>query len=176
MSFRDRFAIVTAISAFALSLFNFGEQHLWNQHSLKASVAAINPSDSLITASILLVNGGKHYETLYSARFIFSDDLSTGGGQVSAESIGPIVLAPGEAVVEELTAKMPSIEELREDGTVKATSSGIHLGVDFVPVRPSGEIPEDSRIFRFTELKYSGSRQVGASPRPGDSSGLIDLF
>lgn len=61
------------------------------------SVAAIDHSNSMIVATILFVNARKHYESLYSARFIFSDDLSTGGGQFSREFIGLIVLAPGQA-------------------------------------------------------------------------------
>ena len=89
-----------------------------DQDVLRASVVHDEEVADRLRASVLLVNAGKNYETLFSARrFIYLDDLSAGGGSMSKEGIGPIVLKPGEAVVVPLDASSPDIVRLREDGT-----------------------------------------------------------
>ncbi|MCU1268173.1 MAG: hypothetical protein JWM21_4491 [Acidobacteria bacterium] len=176
LSIKDKIAIVASIVALGLSLYAFVRDTLLNQHVLRASVVSIDEKGDRLLASILLVNAGKHYETLYKARFIYSDDLSTGGGATSNEFVGPIVVKPGEAVVLTLDASKPNIQKLRDDGTIKNPKSGIHLGVIFDPLTPSGQLKDDSKIFRFTELLFSGSERAGSKPRPGDNDRLIDLL
>ena len=54
--------------------------------------------------------------------------------------------------------------------------SGIHLGVIFDAVTPKGELREDSKIFRLTELLYDGDIRGGNKPRERDNSKFIDLL
>ena len=75
-----------------------------------------------------------------------------------------------------LETTSPDIKALRENGTIKDSKSGIHLGVIFDALTPAGELREDSKIFRFTELLYDGERRVGNKPRQGDNTGLINLL
>lgn len=176
LSLNDKFSIGFASVALALSLFTFVRDTFIDQNVLRASVVHIEEVGGRLHASILLVNSGKNYETLYSAKFIYSDDLSLGGGSVSKESVGPLVLKPGEAVVVKLDAAMPDIVRLREDGTIKNPRSGIHLGVIFDALTPSGELREDSRIYRVTEFLYDGAILRGRGSRKGDNDKLIDLL
>jgi hypothetical protein len=175
LSIKDKIAIVASVIALCLSLFSFFKDSVLNQHVLRASVVGIEEQDTKIRASILLVNAGKHYETLYRARFIYSNDLSTGGGSMSKESVGPVALKPGEATVLTLEAPGPDIRQLRENGTV-SNSSGIHLGVAFNVVTPSGKLLDDDKIYRCTEMLFDGDKPTGNKPRPGDTDGLIDLL
>jgi hypothetical protein len=176
LSVKDKIAIVASVVALCLSLFGFFRDSVVNQHVLRASVVNVDRKNDRLVATILFVNAGKHYETLWKARFIYSDDLSKGGGAVSNESIGPIVFKPGEALVISLDAAMPNITALREDGTIRDPKSGLHVGVVFDAVTPSGELREDSKIFRFTEMFFDGDQSAGAKPRPGDHDRLIDLL
>src|SRR5262249_44870593 len=157
LSIKDKIAIVASVVALFLSLIAFFRDSVLNQHVLRASVVNIEEGNGRLQALVLLVNAGKHYETLYQAHFIYSDDLSKGGGSVSQESVGPVVLKPGEAVVLKLDAAEPDIQKLREDGTIKTPNSGIHLGVIFDAVSPSGELRKDSKTFRFTEMIFEGT-------------------
>lgn len=176
LSVKDKVAIVASLVALCLSLFAFFRDSVLNQHVLKAKVVSVEERGDRLVASILLVNAGKHYETLYKARFIYSDDLSRGGGSLSNEILGPVVLKPGEAVVLSLDAVKPDIKSLRENGTIKNPKSGIHLGVIFDALTPSGELREDGKIFRFTEFLFDDTQPAGAKPRPGDNDTLIDLL
>jgi len=124
LSIKDKIAIVASVVALCLSLIAFFRDSVLNQHVLRASVVSIEEGNNRLRASVLLVNAGKHYETLYQARFIYSDDLSKGGGSVSQESVRPVVLKPGEAVVLKLDAAEPDIQKLREDGTIKIRNPG----------------------------------------------------
>jgi hypothetical protein len=176
LSTKDKITIVTSVVALCLSLFVFFRDSVLNQHVLRASVVNIEEESDRLRASILLVNAGKHYETLYRAQFIYSNDLSTRGGSLSREFVGPVVLKPGEAVVLKLDAIKPDIQRLREDGIIKNPKSGIHLGVIFNAVTPSGELREDGKIFRFTEMLFDGGQRAGNKPRTGDHDRLIDLL
>jgi len=80
LSIRDKVSLVASIVAVVLSLFAFFRDSVLHQHVLRASVVSLEEEGGRLRANILLVNAGKHYETLYEARFIYSDDLSTGGG------------------------------------------------------------------------------------------------
>ncbi len=176
LSLKDKIALVAAVIAVFTSVLALGRDYIFGQHVLRASVVRVDEAEGKLRADILLVNSGKHYETLYEARFIYSDDLSRGGGLVSKESVGPIVLEPGKATVLRLETTSPDIKVLREAGTIKDSKSGIHLGVIFDALTPAGELREDSKIFRFTELLYDGERRVGNKPRQGDNTGLINLL
>jgi hypothetical protein len=169
-SLKDKVAITASIVAIFVSLLALGREYIFAQHVLRASVVHMDEADGKLRADILLVNSGKHYETLYEARFIFSDDLSLGAGSLSEEAVGPIALEPGKAAVVRLETNQPDIKALREDGTIKDPKSGIHLGVI------AGELRKDSKIFRLTELLFDGERRAGNRPRRGDNSGLIDLL
>lgn len=176
LSIKDKIAIVASVIALCLSLFGFFRDSVLNQHVLRASVVNVDQKDDRLVATILFVNAGKHYETLWKARFIYSDDLSKGGGSVSNESFGPVVFKPGEASVLTLDTAKPNITALREDGTIQDPKSGIHVGVIFDAVTPTGELREDSKIFRFTEMFFDGDLPAGSKPRPGDHDKLIDLL
>src|SRR5262245_42312992 len=106
----------------------------------------------------------------HSGYFVYSDDLSTEGGSVSPESVGPFVIEAGKAIQVRLTAAHPKIEALRADGTI--TGAGVHLGVWFNTITPKGELPERGVIFRVTELHYAGEERIGAKPRVGHHKGL----
>jgi hypothetical protein len=175
-SLKDKVAITASIVAIFGSLLALGREYIFAQHVLRASVVHMDEADGKLRADILLVNSGKHYETLYEARFIFSDDLSLGAGSLSEEAVGPIALEPGKAAVVRLETNQPDIKALREDGTIKDPKSGIHLGVIFDALTPAGELRKDSKIFRLTELLFDGERRAGNRPRRGDNSGLIDLL
>src|SRR5215467_1377236 len=106
---KDKISVLASIVALIISLFGFFRDSILNQHVLRAAVVAIDDGrmPKKLTAKVLLVNAGKHYETLYSARFIFADDLTKGGGSLSREGIGPTVLKPGEAMVLSLDGTLP---------------------------------------------------------------------
>ena len=176
MSLKDKVAVVASIIAIIISLVTFFKDQLFGQHVLRASVVAIEDSKDKLSADILLVNAGKHSETLYKAQFIFSDDLSQGGGSVSNEFVGPVVLEPGKATVVRLTTANPDIRVLRDEGVIENAKSGIHAGVIFNALTPSGELLEASKIYRFTEFIYNGDQKVGHKPRQGDNNALIDLL
>ena len=109
-------------------------------------------------------------------RFIFSEDLSTGGSHLSSESLGPKVVKPGEAVVLHLESMSPDIESFRDSDDTKKPDSGIHIGVAFSALTPSGELREEDKIFCFTEMQYNGYRRIGNKPRTGNNKSLIDLL
>ncbi|MFN0108694.1 MAG: hypothetical protein ACKVZH_07545 [Blastocatellia bacterium] len=176
LSIKDKIAIVASLAVLGLSLFAFVRDSVLNQHVLRASVVSVEEENGRLLASILLVNAGKHYETLYKAGFIYSEDLSTGGGSLSKEVVGPVVVKPGEALVLKLDASKPEIQRLRDEGIIKNPKSGIHLGVIFDPLTPSGQLRENSKIFRVTELLFDGAQRAGSKPRPGDHDGLIDML
>lgn len=175
---KDKIAIVASVIAIAISITTFFKDNIFGQHALKASVVAIDSrsDESKLYADILLVNPGKHSEILFRAQFIFSDNLSKGGGLLSSESIGPIVLEPGKAALVRLESSNPTIAGLRENGTIKDAQDGFHVGVVFDVLTPSGELREDSKIFRITEFHFAGEDHVGSKPRPKDNNGFIDLI
>jgi hypothetical protein len=178
MSFKDKLAIFASIVAVTISITTFFRDNLFGQHILKASVVAIDCYSDHTTckADILLVNPGKHAEVLFKAQFIFSGDLSRGGGQLSKESVGPVVLESGKAIMIHLETAAPTVATLREQGLLPSTQNSIHLGVIFDALTPAGELREDSKIFRITAFTFSDTGLVGSKPRPGDSVGLIDLL
>jgi hypothetical protein len=176
LSFHGKITIVTSIVALVISIFTFSREYIFAQHVLRASVIRVEEEAGKLRADILLVNAGKHYETLYKLGFIYSEDLSMGGGSLSKETIGPIVLKPGTATVVQLEANYPDIKELRDSGIIKDPKSGIHLGVIFDIVTPSGELSEKGKLYRFTEMQFNGERRGGNKPRPGDHDKLIDLL
>lgn len=178
MNLKDKIAVVASTVALAISIVTFFKENLFGQHVLKASVVAIDSQSnpSTLRADILLVNSGKHTEVLYKAQFIFSADLSKGGGLLSKEFVGPIVLEAGKAALIRLETSNLTIEALREDEAIKETQSGVHVGVIFDALTPSGELREESKIYRVTEFKFVDGKHVGSKPRQGDRDGLIDLF
>ena len=175
--FRDYLTLSIAIVAFLMSGYTFIDNNFLHQHVLKASVISINPNKDSLSCTILIVNTGKSYETLYSSKFIFSDNLNKGGGAVSHESIGPIVVPPKQAIIVHLTTKMPNIQELKDDGTIPKTSMMIHTGVLFDIIDKKGNLPEDGKIYKFTQFEFDSTGQnVGAKPMKGDNEGMIDLL
>lgn len=176
LTIKDKIAIVVSVVALGLSLFSFFRDSVMYQHVLRASVVEIGGRAGRLHATILLVNAGKHYETLYQARFLYSDDLSKGQGSWGTEKLGPLVLKPGEAVVLTLDSRMPDIEKLRKEGIIKTSAkSGIHLGVTFNVVTPSGEMKDDT-IIRVTEMFFTGTEWTGSGQRPGDHNTFVDLI
>lgn len=179
MAFKDKLTIIGTIVALTISLVTFFRDNLFGQHILKASVVYFDSDSdpSKWKANILLVNSGKHTEVLFNANFIFAADLARGGGSILKEAVGPIVLEPGKATVLHLEATAPTNEVLQEDGLLRSAQSGVHVGVLFNALTPSDELRDDhDKIYRLTELKYSGTNRYGAKPRPGDNDGLIDLL
>ena len=92
-------------------------------------------------------------------------------------------MKPGEAVVLDLDAAMPDIQNLRTQAALSDPTAltrpnfGVHVGVIFNALTPSGELLDGSeKIYRFTEMTFDGSHHVGNKPRRGDNSGLIDLL
>jgi hypothetical protein len=67
-----RITFSIAIMAFALSAYNFINDNFFHQHVLRAAVVSLEEKSNKIGAKILLINGGKHHETLYQARFLFN--------------------------------------------------------------------------------------------------------
>jgi hypothetical protein len=176
MTLKDKVAIIGSAIAVVISVVSFFRDNIFAQHVLRATVVAIDVGTEKLSADVLIVNSGKHSETLYKAYFLFSEDLSTGGGSMSREFVGPLVIEAGKAVHSRLTAARPSIEDLRADGTIKNPASGVHLGVSFDSVTPRGDLPERGKIYRVTELFYIGNGVASARPRPGDHKQLIDIL
>lgn len=170
-------AIVTSILALMVAAFLPVRDAFFGQHVLRASVVSLEEASGQITATILLVNAGRNYETLYKARFIFSDDLASGGGSLSKESVGPLVIPPGQAKVVQLKAPTPNVLTLREQGVIKRPSGGVHLGVLFDVISQAGELPEEGKVYRITELLYDASGvRTGNKPRTGDHNSLLALL
>ena len=164
-----RITLGLAILAFALSLYNFIEQHFVRQHVLKAAVVSLEEDADTLRAKLLLVNEGKNVETLYSARFLFA------GNTFGKAILGPITLKPGEARLEVLNEPLPTAQRLRDSGVLKSNEDKLHIAVEFLPITRDGKVEEDGTIYGFTEWKFSGDKMVGASPIAGDQSGLVDL-
>lgn len=175
---KDRVALAGSVIAIIISVVSFFKDNLFGQHVLRASVVAINTMnpEKELRATVLLVNSGKHTEVLYKARFIYSADLNTTGGSLSKEEVGPVVLEPGQATLVELRSPFPSIDDLRQMGRLKEGAGTLHLGVVLDALTPSGDLKEESRIYKITELKFSGNDLVGAKPKPNDTSGLLSLL
>lgn len=112
----------------------------------------IEHSDTTLATQILVINSGKHYETIYQARFILADDLSTGGGSLSKDIVGPIVIQPGQAVVLKLATPAFSFQKYKEEGVISQNASGIHVGVNFLVVDENGTLKD--KTYRITEFKY----------------------
>lgn len=164
-----RIGLVLSILAFVLSLYNFINQHFANQHVLKAAVISLHEDAETMSAKLLLVNTGKNYETLYSARFLFDGDT------YGKASLGPLVLKPGEARVEILSDPLPSAKSLRDSGILEPNEDKVHIAVEFLPVTHDGKLEESGTVYGFTEWKFSGDVKVGAAPIAGDLNGLVNL-
>ena len=69
----DKVVIITSVAALVLSLWSLIRDSFLDQHVLRASVVGIDEDRQKQTlhAKVLLVNGGKNYETLFSARIEF---------------------------------------------------------------------------------------------------------
>ena len=163
-----RVGFALSIAAFALSVFNFAHDHLVAQHVLRAAVVAIDGRGDSTAVRILLVNEGKHDETLYSARLLFN------GKTYGRSVLGPRVLKSGEAHVDSLV-EVIDVASLREDGTVPPGSDRLGVAVEFTPVTRVGAIREDGLVYGFTHWWLAGNAVVGASPHPTDKKGLVDL-
>jgi hypothetical protein len=164
-----RIALVLSILAFALSLYNFVDQHFVGQHVLKAAVVSLQDDADTLKAKLLLINEGKNVETLYSARFLFA------GNTFGKATLGPITLKPGESRLETLSEPLPTAQRLRDSGVLKPNEDKLHIAVEFLPITRDGKVEEDGTIYGFTEWKFSGDAKVGASPIAGDQNGLVDL-
>lgn len=164
-----RIGLMLSILAFALSLYNFINQHFANQHVLKAAIVSLQDDAETLNAKLLLVNAGKNYETLYSARFLFNGDT------YGKATLGPFVLKPGEARVEILSEPLPTAKSLRESGVLEPNEDKLHIAVEFLPITHDGKLEEGGTIYGFTEWKFSGDGRVGAVPIAGDLNGVVNL-
>lgn len=68
LSLKDKVALVAAVIAVFTSVLALGRDYIFGQHVLRASVVRVDEAEGKLRADILLVNSGKHYETLYEAR------------------------------------------------------------------------------------------------------------
>lgn len=174
---KDIITLCISIAALLMSAYTFIANNFLNQHALKASVVSIGSTKDSLKCTILLVNSGKSYETVYAAQFIFSDNLNKGGGSLSPEAIGPFVIPPNQAMIATLTTKSPDIKEFWEDGTVSKDSTHIHTGVQFDIIDKKGSLPEVGKIFKFTRLSFdAAANRTGTKPMEGDNKGMIDLL
>jgi hypothetical protein len=175
---KDYLTLTISIVAILMSGYTFINDNFLHQHDLKASVVNISlPNSDSLSCTILIVNSGKSYETLYSASFIFSGDLNKGGGRVSHESIGPLVIPPNQAIISKLTTKVPDIRELKQEGTIPGTSMFIHTGIEFNVVDKKGDLPEDGKIYKITQLRFDSSgKWNGSNPMKDDNEGMIELL
>lgn len=177
LSMKDKLTITISIIALLISLYTFLSANFLDQHVFKGSVVSIDWEKDSLVANILLVNNGKSYETLYSARFIFGEDISSGGGTLSPEKIGPIVVPPNQAILAKLQMLRPNIDTLHKYLVVPASSFNLHLGVLFDVIDKNGNLPEDGKIYHFTVLKFDSS---GLTPSAGrkatDDSTMIRLL
>src|SRR5690554_6135952 len=112
LKYRDSLTLSISIIAFFMSGYTFLINNFLDQHVLKASVVSIDENQDSLSCNILIVNTGKSYETIYSARFIFSNNLNKGGGSLSNDKIGPIIIPPKQAIIATLTTKMLDLEHL----------------------------------------------------------------
>lgn len=164
-----RTGLVLSVLAFALSLYNFINQHFANQHVLRAAVISLHEDAGTMNAKLLLVNAGKNYETLYSARFLFN------GTTYGKTTLGPLVLKPGEARVEILSEPLPSAKSLRDDAILGPNEDKLHIAVEFLPITHNGKLEESGTEYGFTEWKFSGDVKTAAAPIAGDLNGLVNL-
>ncbi|MBL0744664.1 hypothetical protein [Chryseolinea lacunae] len=173
----DFLSLFISIAAFGFSAYTFLDTYVLARHELKATMVSIDTKGDSLICTILLINPGKSYETLYSGRFIFSDNLNKGGGLLSHEKIGPIVIPPAQAVVTKLKTTMPDINAMKEDGTLSRTATRVHMGVLFDAIDAEGKLPEGGTIYRFTQLEFDAAgKHVGSAPMNNDHSSLIDLL
>jgi len=162
-----------------MSAYTFMNNNLLNRHSLKATLVSVHPQKDSLEGTILFVNSGRSHETIYSGSFIFADDLNDGGGFVSHETIGPIVIAPKQAIIVKLkTATGNIVSYMRESKNSDSLAIiRIHTGFIFNVIGPQGDLPEGGIIYKFAELQFdAGGQSVGARPLEGDHDGLIDLL
>lgn len=118
MKYKDYFTLTISLIAFLMSGYTFLDNNFMNQHRLKASVIKIDPIADSLFCDILIVNTGRSYETLYSGKFIYAGNLNDGGGRLSSEDFGPIVIPPKQAVIANLEIAMPNAEDLKNEGTL----------------------------------------------------------
>src|SRR5438477_3023337 len=128
LSVKDKVTLVASAVALLLSIYNFVQQNLLNQHVLKAMVVGVGgQGDDVVSGDVLLINGGKHYETLYDAKFVFAADLSTEKPIIAAGGIGPTVIKPGEALTLKLTGNRPEVVARAVDGAAGQIQVGIRF-------------------------------------------------
>ena len=177
MKYKDYLVLTISIVAFLMSGYTFIDNNFLNQHRLKASVIDLDSSPDSLIYNILIVNTGKSYETLYSGKFIYSKNLNTEGGILGNENIGPIIVPPKQAVIAKLKMAMPNTEDLQNEGITNDNFTYIHVGVLFDVVDKQGNLPEGSKTYKFTRLKFNTKGEfVGAKSMKGDHEGMIDLL
>lgn len=177
LKYKDFLTLAISIIAFLMSGYIFLVNNFFDQHVLKASVVSINKHQDSLSCDILVVNTGRSYETIYSARFIFSNDLNKGGGSLSDEKIGPIIIPPKQAIIATLTTKMLDLEHLEIEGKKLNNEIHLHIGVIFDVIDDKGRLTENSKYYKITRLKFNSSgKSIGAAPMEGDDEGMIDLL
>ena len=172
LSTKDRITLGGSMAALAISLFTFAQENLLNQHVLKAMVVGVGgQGGDVAQGKLLLVNGGKHYEVLYDAIFVFGPDAAAGKGLIATEGVGPTVLKPGESTVIPIAGKIPDSVRAAVVGTGQ-----VEVGVRLRAFDSKGTFTNDGKVFRYAIWKYENGHPVAAVPVPLGTDKLIDLL
>jgi hypothetical protein len=161
--------------SFALSLYSWHYQTR-EHHEFKASVVEIhedNPQKGY-KGKALLLNTGNRAEALISARFIF--------GSLLGDTVGPIIVKPGEAAIIDLAGTSPALSDIFSDPNVVKNRS-FTIGVIYVIADTrSGQKNKDMYLesrARFTTIHLDTEQKmaIGASPSPSDiGASFVDLY
>jgi hypothetical protein len=171
--------ILISVAALLVSLGALYFDHWREAHSLRAVIAEINWGERPTPVEIVVRNLGNKTEVLKDARLIWSK-VDTGGGQVSKEHIGPVVIKADESVVQTFAAALPTFEELR-DSNLLDQENGLHVGVlfsilDFRSPAIGSKIYVEKTI-PFTVVYFDkAGRVTGSKPTTEGVESFVDLY
>jgi hypothetical protein len=170
--------IVISAVALIVSLATLYYDHWREKHSLKAVITRIDYRDP-ITVEIAIRNVGNKSEVLSQGHLLYGKDDS-GGGSVSAEGIGPLVLEPDEVIVQKFQTKPQPYNDLKERKELD-DSNGLHIGVLFsiLDLRSSsrGERIYIEKYVPFTVIHFDDKgHMTGAKPTKENADAFVELY
>jgi hypothetical protein len=154
--------ILISVAALSVSLGSLYYDHWREKHSLKAVISHLSWGEKQVVVEIVLHNLGNKPEVLKEASLIWNN-ADPGGGAVSEENVGPLVIKAEESVVQELTVQAPTFKDLKSSNLLDR-GNGLHVGVifsilDFRPHSTGSKIYVEKTI-PFTVIYFDDNGRV----------------
>jgi hypothetical protein len=171
--------ILISVAALSVSLGSLYYDHWREQHSLKAVVAQLDWGESQVPVEIVIRNLGNKPEVLIDARLIWNK-VDPGGGNLSKEQIGSLVIKPDESVVQKFTVQHPTFKDLKDSGLLDQ-DNGLHVGVvfsilDFRPHATGSKIYIEKTIPATVIYFDEKGRMTGATPTKENAEAFVELY